>query len=148
MKPDVDVYLKELASDLLEDFVPNYPTSFGKGALVRHSLLVQVVSEEYDRAAARRIEENAELRRLFAKDVDIIPTGDLADRLRQAAASKDDGLLVAQLDHSNRLLRALLVELHARIETIEGSQAREYEKAIWHELVLSTERRRLSIDTF
>ena len=102
--------------------------------------LLIAVREEFDRAAARRVEENAVLRELFARGAGLATDATLASRLREAVASRDESLLVPALDASNRSLRALLIALHAHVETLATPPARELEAAIWRELAASTER--------
>ena len=88
------------------------------------------------------------LRRLFADALTSVTDGELAQRLQQAAKSSDPGLAVTELEAANAELRALLIDLHAHVETLDSSRAREVEAAIWRELAASTERRRLSIGAF
>jgi hypothetical protein len=148
MRPSIDIYLDELGRALAQDFVPRLPTSFEQGALTRHAILIGVVAEEFDRAAARRIEENGALRDLFADAVRAIPDSDLRSRLRAASETEDRSFRVRDLDESNCGLRRLLVELHEYVEPLPGDEARSLEAAIWRELVRSTERRRTALNRF
>ena len=148
MKPDVATYLAELGRSLVEEAGQRLPTAFERSAAIRHGLLAQAAAEEFDRAAARRIEENAALRALFAGAAEVVGDGDLAARLRIAAASEETSYRVTQLDASNAGLRALLIELHAHVETVAGEPARVLEATIWRELQRSTDRRRLSLARF
>ena len=145
MIPTIDTFLRELARTLAQDTAPRMPTTFEASGLIRNAMLLGVVAEEFDRAAARRVEENAALRRLFASAVDVIDASELRARLHVASGTKDASLRVSDLDISNRTLRGLLIELHAHVEQVPGEPARILEAAIWHELALSTERRRTSI---
>jgi hypothetical protein len=78
----------------------------------------------------------------------VVDDTDLQKRLAAAANSSDASLLISQLEQSNDALRALLIELHAHVETLTGAQARALEDAIWRELSASTERRKLSLAPF
>jgi hypothetical protein len=111
-------------------------------------MLLGIVREEWDRAAARRVQENAALRALFRDALPVVSDTDLRRKLAAAADSADASLLVSELDAGNDALRALLIELHAHVETLETPGARALEDAIWRELVASTERRKLSLAPF
>jgi hypothetical protein len=148
MRPSVDFYLAELKRALAQDFAPRLPTTFEQSALVRHAMLIGVVAEEFDRAAARRIEENRALRGLFADAANTVQDPDLRSRLLAASETEDRSFSVRELDAGNRSLRGLLIELHADVEQLAGNAARSLEEAIWRELVRSTERRRTSLNRF
>ena len=148
MKPGVDIYLEELRRALTQDFAPRLPTSFEQSALARHAVLLGAVTEEFDRAASRRIEENRALRVLFSDAAKAIPDSNLCSRLRAISESEERSLAVRDLDASNCELRRLLVELHEHVEQLAGAEARSLEEAIWRELVGSTERRRTALDRF
>jgi hypothetical protein len=82
-----------------------------------------MAAEMWDRQAAILVEENHALRALLGE------SGDDAD------------LRLTKLQAENDRLRAALIVAHAGAEAV-GDQARE--AVIWAELVVSTERRRLS----
>jgi hypothetical protein len=148
MRPSIDVYLDELRRALAQDFAPRLPTAFEQSALGRHAILLGAVAEEFDRAAARRIEENRALRDLFAGAVKTIPDSDLRSRLLAACETEDRSFSMRDLDVSNSGLRGLLVDLHEQVEQLAGEEARSLEQAIWCELVRSTERRRTALNRF
>ena len=107
-----------------------------------------MVREETERAAARRVDENAALRALFARAAEQVADTELRRRLGAAAASRDPSLLLSELERANAELRALLIELHAHVEEQAAQWARALDAEIWRELVASTERRRLSLAPF
>jgi hypothetical protein len=107
-----------------------------------------MVREEWDRAAARRAEENAVLRALFGRAAPQVADAELRRRLEAAAASAEKSLLVSELEKSNDALRALLIDLHAHVEAQSAAWARGVEDEIWRELAKSTERRRFSLAPF
>ena len=148
MKPDPQRVLEQTVQHLLGDLLPNVQPRYRQAGLAISAGLLMAVREEFDRAAARRVEENAALRELFASGASVVTDAALAARLREAAASRDESLLVPVLDASNRALRALSIELHAHVETLTTPAARELDAAIWRELVASAERRRLSSGAF
>jgi hypothetical protein len=148
MKPDPQRVLERTVQNLLLDLLPNVSPRYRQAGLAISAGLLLAVREEFDRAAARRVEENAALRALFARGADVVTDAALAARLREAAATRDESLLVPALDAGNRALRALLIELHAHIETLATPPARDLEAALWRELVASAERRKLSSGAF
>ena len=148
MKPDPQRVLEQTALNLLVDVLPNVQPRYRQTSLGIAAGLLISVREEFDRAAARRVEENAVLRTLFARGASVVTDAALAARLREAAATRDESLLVPALDAGNRALRALLIELHAHVEALATPAARDLDAAIWRDLVASAERRKLSSGAF
>ncbi len=149
MKPDPSRLLDVCAAHLLLRTAPCLPAgSYEQSSLAGLAALLMGAREEYERAAARRVEENAELRALYERSAAAVEDDALADRLRVAARGSDPGLRVAELEAENSALRALLVELHVHVEKLDSGAARAVESEIWRELVASTERRRLALDVF
>lgn len=154
MIPDCPSYLQTLSQWLLAEATPALPQAWQQGAAMRHGLLLQAVITEFDRAAARRVEENRALRALFREALDtagaagVAMPQDLVDALAQAAQGEDTDLRVGALQEGNRTLRALLEPLHAWVEGEATPEVRALEEAIWAELLASTERRRLPLGRF
>mgnify|MGYP001817270613 FL=1 len=145
MKPDVDVTLQIIAASLMTEIAPKISDDYTQRNSMLTVMLLQCAAEEWDRAAARRVEENRTMRQLFAEVVPEIGDRDLRDRLEAASAGEDESLRISDLNRSNDGLRSLLIELHAHVEEIETEAARRIEAAIWKELRVSTERRALSV---
>ncbi|HSD11783.1 MAG TPA: hypothetical protein VLF14_12390, partial [Candidatus Binatia bacterium] len=99
----------------------------------------------YDRAAHVRAEENEAMRRIFRDAASSVFDVGLRARLEVAAAERDASLRVSDLNTANDRLRALLIELHALVETREESWARRTNRAIWEELRESARRRAISL---
>jgi hypothetical protein len=115
-----------------------------KTALVL-GVLLMIAGEEGDRLVDRLVEENAALRALFARAGAVVPDAALGARLNEAAAGSDPSLRVSSLQPENHRLRALLIDLHARVEADPSPAARALEEEIWRELVRSNERRSLTL---
>jgi hypothetical protein len=130
---------------LLTDIAPAVEPSYRRASVTVQAMILLVVREEFERAAARRVEENGALRALFSDALDVVGDAALRERLAAAAGGTDASLRVPDLEAGNRALRALLIELHAHVEVREGDDARRVEDAIWRELAASTERRKLSL---
>jgi hypothetical protein len=148
VKPDVPVVLGKVGQALLAQIGPEIRAEYTRSTALVATLLLQCVAEEWERGAARRVEENAALRALFREARAAVADASLRERLREASEGRDDDLRLSTLDRSNDALRGLLVELHAHVEEQEGETARVAETAIWRELRRSTERRALSVSPF
>ncbi len=148
MKPDVARFLDVAAGHLMLRTAPGLAAGYEQSTVTMLAVMLLAVREEFDRAASRRVEENAALRRLFAESLAAVQDGALRARLAAAAEGGEASLNVADLDAANAGLRALLIELHAHVEELSTAAARRVEQAIWAELVASTERRRLSLQAF
>ncbi len=148
MKPDIDRFIDVAAMYLITQLAPSLGSKYDQSNVATLGALLTVMREEFDRASARRVDENRTLRRLFADAAPVAQDAALRAKLEQAATSDDTSLLVSDLERSNSALRALLVELHAHVEQLATSEARRIEAAIWTELARSTERRRLMLAPF
>lgn len=149
MKPDVQRLLDVTAAHLMMRTAPMLPAGgYEQSSVAGLAALLMCVREEYERAAARRVDENAELRALFGRHADAVEDAELAGRLSAAAAGSDPGLRIPELEAENAALRGLLIELHAHVEALDSEPARAAEAGIWRELVASTERRKLALDVF
>jgi len=148
MKPDVDVTLQLIAASLMTEVAPKISDDYIQRNSMLTAMLLQIAAEEWDRAAARRVEENDAMRRLFAEAAPEIEDRDLRARLEAASGEEEESLRISDLNRSNDRLRTLLIELHAHLEEIDSDTARRIEAAIWQELRVSTERRALSLAPF
>ena len=148
MKPDVGRFLDVAALHLMTRTGAALEPGYEQSSIGVLAVMLAEVKQEFERAAARRVEENAALRALFAEAAPVVADAALGARLEDAARGVDESLLVSDLETSNAALRGLLIELHARVEELDSPEARRIEDAIWRELVTSTERRRIGIGAF
>ena len=148
MKPDVGTVLEVVGGKLLVEIAPAVPAGYGRNSVALTGLLLGMVREEWERAAARRVDENTALRAIFARAAQDVTEPALRERLASAAAGSEASLLVSELDKANDALRALLIELHAHVEEQSAPWARALDDTIWRELVTSTERRRFALAPF
>jgi hypothetical protein len=148
MKPDVDVTLQLIAVSLMTEIAPKISDDYTARNSMLTMMLLQCAAEEWDRAAARRVEENRAMRRLFAESAPEVGDPDLRGRLEAASREEEEGLRISELNRSNDGLRKLLIELHAHVEGVDSEAARRIEAAIWEELRVSCERRALSVAPF
>ena len=148
MKPDPRHFLGVAAAQLMTTIAPALGTSYEQSNATMLAVLLLSLGEEMERAASRRVEENREIRRIFAASVPIVTDEHLRFRLEEAVRRTESDLTVSGLERANSELRALLIELHEHVEGLEPEAARRIEAMIWTELVASTERRRLSMGPF
>jgi hypothetical protein len=148
MKPDVDRVLEVCAIALMTDVAANLAPPYRQASVFATAILLTSIREELDRSAARRVEENRALRALFADASETVRDAALRVRLDDAARSDETSFRISDLETANAGLRQLLIELHAHVETLDSSDARRIETAIWRELSESTQRRRLSLGAF
>jgi hypothetical protein len=148
MKPDVDHTLQLIAASLMSEVAPKISDDYTQRNSMLTAMLLQIAAEEWDRAAARRVEENGALRRLFAEAAPEIEDRELRARLAAASEEAEESVRISDLNRSSDRLRGLLIELHAHLEQIDSETARRTEAAIWEELRASTERRAVSVAPF
>lgn len=145
MVPSVPLVLNGIARTLLMDLLPQTTHAYGGQTLQLGAALAMMCAQEFDRAAARLAEENDALARLLSDAAALVGDPVLRDELRSVASAASPSLLVSSLHERNRALRALLIGLHAEVETLDGDAARALEARIWAELVESTRRRQLDM---
>lgn len=148
MRPSVERMLEVGAVHLMTRVAPALEDGYEQSSAGVLGVLLLSVREEFERACARRVEENRALRALFDQAAPSVRDNELRQRLQQASGGNDPSLLVADLERGNAELRSLLIELHTYVEADASPEARSIEAAIWRELSLSTERRRLSMGVF
>lgn len=148
MKPEVSTVLAAVSGLISREVAPALGDTYLSEQLLRSAALLGAVGEEFDRAAARRVQENQALRRIFGQAAALVRPRepDLATALAGAADGSDlDDLRVSRLDADNHHLRALLIRLQAWAESEPTPAAQVLLAAIWTELRDSTERRMLSM---
>ena len=145
MKPEVDFLLRSVMEKLLIEVAPAVGDAYVRSNVEVMAVLMAAAAEEYDRAAHVRAEENEAMRRIFRDAASSVLDAGLRARLEVAAAERDASLRVSDLNTATDRLRALLIELHALVETREESWARRTNRAIWEELRESARRRAISL---
>jgi len=143
MKPNVQTVMMRSFERILTDIAPHLSSEYAVGSSSVIGLMMFQTATEFERAAAIRVQENAAMRGIFAGAASVLPTGDLRTRVEEAASSSDPSLKISELDQANDALSALLIELQAYAETMEGAAARKLETQIWDELARAATARRL-----
>jgi hypothetical protein len=137
MTPSVPIVLNGMARTMLMELAPQVTIAYAGQTLQLTGALAMMIAQEFDRAAARLVEENTAIEAL------LIDSGEA--ELAALAAARQPSLLVSDLQARNRVLRAALTRLHAHAETVDTPAARALEARIWAELVESTRRRLLDM---
>ena len=147
MRPEVPSVFATFAADLVLRVAPEISPAYHQGTISMIATMLAIASEEWDRAASRRVEENNRLREIFRASLPTA-TDELRHKLEKLIETRDDDLRISSLTANNSALRAALIELHAIVESKDSVEARKVADAIWKELLQSTERRRLSFAQF
>jgi hypothetical protein len=145
MRPQGDYILKTLAQGLVTNYVPKMTSDNDKAGMALMAFMMLAVSEEFDRAAHRRVEENLELRKLFSRALPTVEDETLKSDLAAAAVEMETDWRISSLDKSNNALIELLIELHAHIESVENENARILKKEIWEVLKRYAKRREFKV---
>jgi hypothetical protein len=141
MKPAVSAVAANMAANLRDDIAPQL-SGFRAGNTGMMAAMMDMIAEEWDRAAARLVGENADLRRVLARGAEFLagPAGqpDMADQ----------DLRISALERENELLRAQLIELQAAVERDQSADAQAIDEMIWDVLRRSVESRRITAANF
>ena len=137
-----------MAMDLMTRVIPAISPTYHQGTIGMIAAMLMMAGEEWDRAASRRIEENARLREIFREASAAVSDPDLKARIGALAETRDDDFRISALENNNCSLRAALIELHAHVESRTDPTTRKIEETIWAELAKSTERRRFATAPF
>jgi len=148
VKPDVSRMLEVSAIALMTRLGPGLPTHYEQSTAGALGALLLALREEFERGAARRVEENEAIRQLFERARPIVADPALAERLHAASEAAATDLAISALEAENERLRGLLIELHAHVESLDGPEPRAIDDAIWRELARSTERRKFAMAMF
>lgn len=115
MKPSPELILNQAFAKIAMEMGPALPPGYGQGSATTTAVLLLMVAQEFNRAAAIRKAENDAMRLLF-RDVAGTAAGPLGDRLKAAGDGEDNDITVAALDKSNASLKTLLIELQTVAE--------------------------------
>jgi len=144
MRPDVPIVLNGIASTLAMKVLPEARSPFGQQTIGLASQLCFMIAQEFDRAAARLVEEDSAMLAIFERALPMISEGDLREQLARALGTVPGGdLRISALQAENDGLRTLLIDLHAAVEALDTPEAETLRELIWDELRESTRRRHL-----
>lgn len=130
MKLTTATVLEGVATALREQVSPALEDDFAIDVVRLAQTLVTIAARAGDDAVVVRVEENARMRALLGEGGALL--GDAA--FTTASRSADPGLRISELDAETGRLRALLVDLHGRLEDEPQAEARALDQAIWRAL--------------
>lgn len=140
MKPAAPHALANFAGILRTTIAPQLePFSAGSAGMI--AAMMDMMAEEWDRAASRLVTENADIRAVLARGAAFLPGP-------AEPVAPDADLRVSALEAENERLRARLIDLHTAVEAAATPEARAIEDAIWAVLARSVESRRVSLANF
>jgi hypothetical protein len=148
MKPELSRVLEVMSVALMTDIAPHVAPSYRQASVFASALMLTSMREELDRIADRRVEENRALEGLLVRAGALIEDAALRERAARIAGEGEPSFKISALEARNAALRALLIEVHAHVETRSSQEARRLDAEIWSELAKSTERRKLSLGAF
>ncbi|HEY4668998.1 MAG TPA: hypothetical protein VIH05_04405 [Tepidiformaceae bacterium] len=145
MRPDVPRVIGGISAAIMTQILPELRTPIAIQNTTLAVGLMVMISQEFDRAAARLVEENRALRELLTDAQGILDDEPLAIRIQEAVGTGEDpDLHIPALQASNDRLRAMLIDVQARAEAADGREFDNLDERIWAELQESTRRRHLS----
>ena len=146
MRPDVPRVLNGVAMTLMTEVIAESRTPHGQQTVGLAASLLMMTAQEFDRAAARLVEENAAVLAILARAKAAIEDYGLQERIdRELSEVPGQDLHVSALQAETDRLRSLLIDVHAAVEQMTGAEAEALDRLIWDELRESTRRRHLQI---
>ena len=141
MRPHCDHILRTMATVLATEYMPMLQTDHARAEMGLMALTMGVISEEFERVAHRRIEENREMRKIFKQAISVVKDDDLKNRLVEASEKMEVDFHTSALDKLTGELLEVFIDLHTHVETLEGPDARGLEETIWKEIENRVKRR-------
>ena len=115
MKPTPELVLNQAFGKIAFEMGPALPAGYGQGSAMLIGVQLLLVAQEFNRAAAVRATENAQMREFFASHGSKVESA-LSAELRAAADSRDSDLMVSTLEQANGTLKKLLIRLQEAAE--------------------------------
>jgi len=134
-----------LAQRLLTHVLPEQRTAFGAADAALLGLLFEMVGQDLERAAHARLEDVREMRAIFADARGLGLDEALVARMDVALARELADARLSSLDEVHAVHSAVLIELHARVETLSGTEAARLDRQIWEHLERHAERHRYDV---
>lgn len=109
-------------------------------AFLSHTVLA-ALAQEVDGQAARLVDESTAIAAILRDAVPLLPDGLSARVTAAIAPERPPSLLLSALQARNDRLRALLIDVHAAVESMPGPAAADLDARIWEEYRQSLRRR-------
>lgn len=140
MIPNTPKAVTFLAQRLLSHVLPGQQTAFGAADVALLSMLLEMVGQDFERAAQTRLEDVREMRGIFAEARGLPLDEALVARMNDARACDLSDVRIARLDEVHALHGKALIELHARIQQLDTAEAARLDRLVWEHLERHAER--------
>jgi hypothetical protein len=145
LKPDPPLVLNGIVAEFARHVAPELRTPYAQGVFGLGVTMLTMLAQEYDRAAARLVEENDAIAALLEDISYVVEDTMLRDRIgAELQTPRHTNLRVSALEPENDRLRLLLIEAHAAVEGLDSPEARVLNERVWAELQESTRRRHVA----
>ena len=135
-----------LAQRMLTALLPEQATTFAAADVSLLGLLLQMVGQDFERAAQARVADIREMREIFAEARRLSLGETLRAQMEKAIAGDLSDLRITALDELHSQHSAALIALHARVEESEEADAARLDRLVWHYLERHAERHRYDVD--
>ncbi len=146
MIPDTPKAIAFLAQRLFTHVLPESGSAFGAADVALLGLLVQMIGQDFDRAAQARLDDIREMRGIFAEARALGPSADLIARMNEAVALDLSDVRIARLDEVHAAHGRVLIELHACVEAVDSEDASRVDRLVWEHLERHAERHRYDVN--
>lgn len=147
MIPEADTVLNGTAMKLMLEIAPTMPPGYSQGSLGTAAIALVLAAQEYPRAAAVRLWENAAMEGLLGQAVQTLGDPALKARIGEALKAGAAGADLPALNARNAALKGILAEAHAAAAGM-GSDGRALDRAILTFLAESAQRRLFVLPPF
>ncbi len=117
--------------------------AYARGSAQVIGSLLMLAAREYEGGADMLVWENNEIRKLLGAGWALIDDKDISKRLKDAADSKDENLLISALEKNNDQLKRMLIDLHSEVEKRNDEANQKMNRQIWQFLRITAEKHRL-----
>jgi hypothetical protein len=134
-----------LAQRLLSHVLPELRTPFGAADVALLGILLEMIGQDFDRAAHARLEDIREMREIFGEARRVGLDDAFVARMDAARALDLSDVRIGQLDEAHARHAAALIELHARVELLGTPEATRLDRLVWQHLERHAERHRYDV---
>lgn len=144
MKPEPQRVLFAIAG-AMGTVTPEVRSAFGQQTTGLAAALAMVLTQEWDRAASRLVEENVAIMGLLERARIVVRDAVLHAKINKLVDRiPATNLRVSALQLENDELRRMLIEVHTEVDGADGTEEELLDLLIWDELRESTRRRHLA----
>ena len=146
MIPHTPQALGFLIQRLFSSVGPELTTPYALADLGLIATLLNMVGQDFPRAAEARLADIREMRDIFSDALGLIHDSSLSARLASAQEVHISDVGIESLDEVHAQHSTLLIETHAHVERVDSRAAETVNRAIWAHLEKHAERHRYEAD--